>query len=274
MKFIGQTIGLIALIGISINAEAQDNLPANVAPSWIVEPLVTDRPDQTESSVTVPHKSLQIETGIVFENFSTNNSTLQNWGLGSTLFRYGLLSNLELRLSSSYQLTQFEISEAGSDTVQQGLGPISTGIKVFIVEENGIWPEVSLLADITLNRFANLDYRPTYNYSTFKIAASHTLSDQLGLGYNLGYAYNGEDPKGFFVYSLVLGISLTNKLGAYIEGYGNFDPGAQPQHRLDGGLTYLVKHNLQLDLSGGFGPEQDEINMWFASLGFSWRIPE
>lgn len=127
---------------------------------------------------------------------------------------------------------------------------------------------------MTINQVADLNFRLTYNYSTIKIAASHTLTDQFGLGYNLGYAYNGEDPKGFFVYSLVFGMSITEKTGAYIEGYGNFDPSAQPKHRLDGGFTYLVGHNIQLDLSGGFGPEQDEINMWFASLGVSWRIPE
>ena len=60
--------------------------------------LVTDRPDQTESSITVPFKSLQIETGFIKEKQGENTNLAYN----TTLLRYGLLENLELRLGLEY----------------------------------------------------------------------------------------------------------------------------------------------------------------------------
>jgi hypothetical protein len=46
---------ILILTITTIYAKAQNEAPE----------LITDRPDQTESSTVVPHKSLQIETGFV-----------------------------------------------------------------------------------------------------------------------------------------------------------------------------------------------------------------
>ena len=246
--------------------------PAKVAPSWAETEMITDRPDQTESSITVPHKTLQIETGFVFESYSTESVDFQDWGIGTTLLRYGLLPNLELRLGSFYQYSELEFGNA-MDSTQQGIGPVTGGLKVFIADEDGWRPQLSLLADITLSDAGENYFRPSYSYTTIKILASHTLSETLGLGYNLGYANNGEDPGGMFVYSLVLGASLTNRLSAFAEVYGTFDDRELPRHRIDGGFTFLLMNNLQLDVSAGLGPEDDGVSMWFGNAGVSWRIP-
>lgn len=265
----------LAFILISITCSTFGQNPtANVAPNWTVESLITDRPDQTESSITVPRGALQIETGLIFENYSGKGFNLENFSLGTTLFRYGIRNNFELRLGSSYQISTLKPGSGMSDTTQQGMSPISGGIKVFIAEEKGPWPELALLADLTINQVTTLDFRPTYNYSTIRFAASHTLSDRYSLGYNLGYANNGEDPKGYFIYTVVLGMRVSEKIGAFLEAYGNFDPAGIPRHRIDGGFTWLINHNLQFDLSGGYGPEDDGVSMWFVSTGISWRIPD
>jgi len=94
---------LLSLMFGTIQAQAQESEPSKVAPSWSVPDLITDRPDQTESSSTVPKNSLQIETGVIYENFSNDNTEFQNLGLGTTLLRYGVWGNFELRLGSYYQ---------------------------------------------------------------------------------------------------------------------------------------------------------------------------
>ena len=86
------------------------------------------------------------------------------------------------------------------------------GFKVFVVEEKGIRPEISIMADLTLNKVGNLDYRPAYTYSSIKVLALHTLSNFFSLGYNFGYGNNGEDADGFFVYSVVFGMSISDGL--------------------------------------------------------------
>ena len=63
-----------------------------------IESLVTDRPDATEASSTVGKGVFQVETGAFYESFKDNNNTYENFTFNTTLLRYGILDNLELRL--------------------------------------------------------------------------------------------------------------------------------------------------------------------------------
>lgn len=260
---------LLILIGIIVSPVfSQEEKPVkNQFPD-----LVTDRPDQTESSSTVPKNSLQIETGFVYENIKKDELEFTNWGIATTLLRYGVWDNFELRLGSYYQSSKLKSYFYNLDSTQSGIGPVVVGFKVYVVEEKGIRPELSIMADLTLNKVGNLDYRPSYTYSSIKILASHTLSDFFSLGYNIGYGNNGENAGGFFVYSAVLGMSISDNFGAFAELYGTSANGDSPHTRVDAGLTYLLRHNLQLDVSGGTGLDSG-IKMYFVNFGLTWRIP-
>lgn len=269
---------LIALICLSFlfqlrAQQDQDTLNSPIPPGKKQHSaIVTDRPDQTEASSTIPARTLQIETGVIFSRSQETEYNFDNWGIGTTLLRYGVWDNFELRLGSFYQLSTIEATNSGADSTEHGLGPILAGFKVFIVEEKGLRPEISVLADITLRHVGSLSYRPTYSYPTAKISASHTLSPRFSLGYNAGFGYNGENADGFFIYSAVIGYSITDRLGFFGEAYGTFDHGNLPNHRIDGGFTYLARNNLQFDISAGTGFDE-HIDMFFVSGGFSWRIP-
>ena len=85
-------IYLLIFLLITIAAGAQNEIPK----------LITDRPDQTESSAVVPLLSWQIETGFVLENFENSFLMQQSYAYNTTLLRYGLLKNFELRLGFEY----------------------------------------------------------------------------------------------------------------------------------------------------------------------------
>lgn len=51
--------------------------------------IITDRPDQTESSSTIPKGSLQIESGMLLGFAENDNISLRTIIAPSTLFRYG-----------------------------------------------------------------------------------------------------------------------------------------------------------------------------------------
>jgi len=246
-------------------AEERDSLKG-------LNPIVTDRPDITESSSTVPAKTLQIETGVIFEKTAEPEFEYENWFLGTTLLRYGVWDNFEIRVGSYYQLSNARLPETGQDSTQQGFGPLVLGFKVYIVEEKGLRPEISIIADMTLRHVGSPDLRPVFSYPTAKISASHTLGRHFSLGYNAGFAYNGSNADGFFLYSAALSYSITSRLGLYGEVYGTFDHGNLPNHRIDGGFTYLLANNFQLDISAGTGLDNN-IDKHFLSCGFSWRIP-
>jgi len=70
--------------------------------------------------------------------------------------------------------------------------------------------------------------------------------------YNLGYNYFGIG-KGDLTYSIVLGIGINNKVGIYIEPYGEIAGFKELISSADTGITYLIKDNFQLDFSFGTG---------------------
>ena len=75
-------------------------------------------------------------------------------------------------------------------------------------------------------------------------------------------------------YTVALGFGLNDRLSAFVELYGDIPASASggPANSFDGGFTYLVRDNLQLDLAGGVGVS-DAADDWFVGLGLSLRLP-
>ncbi|RLD60806.1 MAG: hypothetical protein DRJ05_03870 [Bacteroidetes bacterium] len=256
---------------LSVGLFAQnDSIPA----------INTDRPTNSTSPILVPKGVFQIETGFIYNSEVSDYYTKDELNVLGTMFRYGLFDNFELRLSGSFSDIDYTYKELGTDSTLSGFGNVSFGFKVHIVEEKGLRPELSLVADMYVRHVGPEGLRPTYSYPVSKIAASNTLSEKFSLGYNLGLAYNGEDAEGFFIYSVILYYTIFPKAAFFIEPYGNFDSNGFPNHYIDGGFTYLIRQNMQLDISGGMSigdnknRASESINEKFISLGFSWKLPK
>ncbi len=82
------------------------------------------------------------------------------------------------------------------------------------------------------------------------------LSERVALSSNLNYAYLSEsgDRYGEFSGSASLGFSLSDKVGSYLEVFGFFPGGKRANSRfINGGFTYLISNDFQLDARVGFG---------------------
>jgi len=237
--------------------------------------LITDRPDQTESSSVVPLKHLQIETGFIMarDNDKVNDTELKEFSYNTTLLRYGLLNNLELRLGIDYSGVDIDSPLPGVSDHYSGFSPLYAGIKIKIMEEKGIIPEAALLGGLIMPYTADIRFKTPYTAGDFRLALSHTISDRFSLGYNLGVEYNGITAIPSYYYSLVLGAGISDKLGFFIESYGSIPESGVAEHMADAGFTWLVLPNLQFDVSGGLGLNDVAMD-YFISFGFSWRIPE
>lgn len=224
--------------------------------------IVTDRPDQTESSLTVPWKSLQIESGLL-TGFTGNNNSEKEFLIPTTLLRYGLTKNIEIRIVEQLEyLRNIETSDGNF-----GISDFEFGAKFQLLKSETINTEIAFISHLIIpcgtNEFSNNSFG-TVN----KLAVSHSINEQIGLGYNLGYDYFGSG-KGDLTYSVALGIGITEKTGVYIETYGEIIEFKDPVSKFDSGITYLIKNNLQLDFSFGLGLNQ---KMNYFSVGCSWNI--
>jgi len=212
-----------------------------------VEALITDRPDATEASSTVGKGILQIETGGLYESFNANNIKSENYTYNTTLVRYGILDNMELRLGWDFVEGITTVDGTELDNVTSGLSPLLLGVKIDIAEENGAMPEIAFIGHIFPLFSASNDYRPETTGVDFRFSLAHTLSETSSIGYNLGAEWGNDSSEAAGIYTLAYGQSITNKFGFYLELYGDLPENSSANHYWDGGLTYLVSKDLQLD---------------------------
>lgn len=228
----------------------------------IKEPIEIDRPDQTECPFIVPKGMFQMENGFNFEKTDVDSNSLL---LPTSLWKVGINENLELRL-----ITEFSI-ETNNNEQNTGLKPIFIGLKVKICEEKGIIPKTSLIAHLMLPKLASEKFKTDFVAPKFRFTMKHTLTEIVSLSYNLGIEWDGETPNSTYIYSFTTGFKLSEKIGAYTEIYGFATQNQNPDHRCDGGFTYLISNNVIADISGGFGLTENAPKHYL-SFGFSFRI--
>jgi len=233
------------------------------------EPLVSDRPDFTESPETVAPGRLQLEAGYTF----TRRGDDKQHALGELLLRVGLWQNIELQVGGNSYVW---LDSPGGDA--DGFEDLSLGVKIKLVEGSEQFeltrPTVGVIIATTLPTGAD-DLGEDEPQPEFILAMAWDLSERFSLGSNLNYAYASEDGDRFhqFSGSLVLEYQLTERWGTYIEYFGfvpESDDGPNESF-FDGGLTYLVNDNLQLDASAGVGVFNGRSPDYFTGFGVSWR---
>jgi hypothetical protein len=224
--------------------------------------IQTDRPDQTECPFITPVGYLQAENGFTYENIDKNNKSIT---LPTILWKYGVNKNFELRL-----ITEANTIESFGNKIS-GLVPTIIGFKVNVSEEKDIIPATGFIGHLAIPNAASTNFKASYYAPSFRFNMQHTLSNQFTLAYNLGAEWNGESPEPVFIYTLTSGMSITEKLGAYIELYGFAPQNQSADHRADGGFTYLITNDVMVDISGGFGITKASPDNYFA-LGFSYRF--
>ena len=213
--------------------------------------IITDRPDQTEASIVLPKNILQIESGFSFDQTNTFNN----------LFRFGLSESVEIRLNTNYI---FMDSKEGVNIPSPKFGDIELGTKIQLFSSEKHTTTVAFLSHIsipTASKYYTNDGWGTLN----RILISYDLSQTLSIGYNLGYnkVYGAPDT---FIYTLALAKSI-GSWGVYAELFGENSKKESP-NSYDLGLTYLIKENIQFDVSLGKGFNN---KMDYFALGVSWN---
>jgi hypothetical protein len=241
------------------------------------ETIITDRPDQTESPVLTPTGFFQVEVGSQseYDDDKVNKINTQSTLYNTTLWKYGVTKNFELRIITEYAADkmQFKSNSDINDTVVRinGWNPIAVGSKIALHKERGIIPEIGLITHLELPYFGSDNYKPTTLIPRFRFLFAHTLSDRFSFSYNLGAEWEDGSSTSTGIYTASLGASLIGNLSMFVEAYGFLRENSAADNRLDGGFTYLLNNNVQLDCSGGIGLN-DISPDYFISGGISFRF--
>lgn len=232
-------------------------------------PLITDRPDFTESASTVAPGRFQFELGYTF----TRAGVDEQHDFGELLARIGILPWLEGRLALN-SFAQLRSPETG----RSGLEDVSIGFKALVYrkpeDSSAAVPQVALLFGADLPT-GEQDFGASEVQPGAKVILSWDLTDRLVLASNIGWAYLSTEDGRFNqgVGSVVVGYGISDPLVAYLEWYGFFpeNRGGGSSDYLNGGFGWLLSPNVQLDWRIGVGLQEPDPN-WFTGAGISFRL--
>ena len=219
--------------------------------SFVFSQITTDRPDQTESALVISKGQIQIESGIsIYESESNIN----------TLFRFGLIEGIEIRLNTNYL-----INDELSFMKKSSFSDFEVGAKFKILDKNSNNTKVAFLSHLSIPTAREVFSNKVYGILS-RVNISHDLKKESQIGYNIGYnKFNNMD--GEFIYTIAYGRSL-GSFGIFFEIFGD-ESKNNSNINFDSGITYLIDDKKQLDLSIGRGLNNE---MLYVSAGISINI--
>lgn len=240
------------------------------------EPLVSDRPDFTEASTTVGARVAQLEMGYTYFFDAAGDDFTKSHSAPEMLWRVGLLADwLEFRIAYNYI---DETTRTGGVTTRvNGSDDLYLGFKIGLTPQEGVLPEMALMpqmrvpsgaAEVTAGEvLPGVNWLYGWDINDWLSTAGSTQINQALDDETTGTYYQ-------LAQSWTVGYSLTDKLGAYTESFAFFPSGAEsakPEYYFDGGFTYSVTNDLQLDIRGGVGLNAAAAD-YFVGSGFVKRF--
>ena len=198
----------------------------------------------TEGTDIIDKVNTQIESNWTF---NSDRGSLNN------LFRIGIFKGIELRFS-----TNLINAHEGMTGLFPSPDNLEFGAKFKISDKKETLTKISFLSHLSIST----EYSNNSGGLLNRILVSHELSESFELAYNLGYNKYFEQDNGLLVYSFVMLKSFGN-LGAFVEIFGD------SYSNLDLGITYLIKENLQADISYGQGINNE---LSYLSIGAAWNF--
>ena len=256
--------------------------PESAKSNPLDEPLITDRPDATESTDAVPAGYLQLEAGYTFTYDREGAERSRNHTAPEMLLRIGLVEDLELRIGwDGYSWTESQSRTATPlgavvtrETWSQGGNDLSLGLKYKFAQRSGYVPDLGVLTTITVptggGGISSGDVDPE-----IVLLWAYDLTDSAAMSGNVGVAWPSNDG-GRFVQAfatLSFGFALNDRVGTYVEYFGLY-PGEEhvdAAHSVNTGITYLVNNDFQIDIRIGAGLNE-QADDFFAGMGFAWRF--
>lgn len=241
--------------------------------SGLPAPLVTDRPDFTDGPSTVPVGHYQLEGGSTFSRQGEEDSQT----LGEIFLRIGAGERWEARIG----VGSFDRIDPGIPGAAElsGYEDPTLGVKIRLTEDDPNllppgWPRMAILLTTTVP-VGSAELTEDAWQPEGKLALAWDFTDRLSLGSTLIYAYPSDGGERFnqVAASLSAGLSLNDRLGVYLEGYGFSKESADGSSTsyVDSGLTFLLSNDLQLDARIGAGLDDPHPN-WFAGFGAAVRF--
>ena len=225
------------------------------------DPIVTDRPDFTESAIVVPFKRVQIETGFTYQ-WSRSAFTL---GLPETLFRIstGTKSELRIGLPDYNWQSSNSVRSAGLSDLYLGMklqiGPFANG------DDFALIPAINMPSKV--DPFSSQTFDPE-----LKVCWGRSLSAVWGVSAMAYFIYASDDTGGQLVTQTTVSFSreLSGQSGMFFEYAATFANRMEGIHVVHVGWAFRPTSDTQFDIHGGFSLSSIDSEP-FIAMGYSVR---
>jgi hypothetical protein len=234
-----------------------------------VEPISTDRPGQATSTDIVPPKTLQMELGAQYQ--PSPDQRLPDVAFPLLVLRWAPLTWLELRFGSSASFYTHRNTGAGTATTSE----LTLATKARFVEQRGLLPTLGTLLELDVpvatSGVATSGTDPSLTIlMAWDLAAAWSIDANLGLS---GPSQGIHDVERVFQIDPVLSLewAALDRVALFAEWYAPAKANGEPtQQSTDGGITYLVTDNLQIDAAAGVGLNAAAPD-YYVGAGLAWR---
>jgi hypothetical protein len=279
-------VGVLALGALAVFCEQSSAQSRGTLMQWsygtsfeggpdLNEPLVTDRPDFTEASVTVGQGVAQLEGGYTFFYDEEDGERTRTHSFPETLLRVGMFADwFEFRMDWNYLVEEIE---AGGDTkTLDGAEDLTLGLKLALTPQECLLPETAIILQMTVptgaDVFSQDDVMPGFNY-----LYGWDITEDWSTGASTGLNATTDDETGdehmLFTQSWTVNYSWNERLTSYTEWFVLAPSGAdttKPENYFNGGFTYLITDDIQWDIRAGVGLDE-AADDFFAGTGLSIR---
>lgn len=245
-------------------------------PSELMRDMSTDRPDTTESPITVDAGHFQIEASF-FEYAGNNDGGIEEevFTYGAMNMKVGLLNHVDLQIVfDTYTEESITNSSSGITETVNGFSDVQARLKVNLWGNDGGKTALAFFPFIQVPSGTALSSDQVEGGIMFPLSIELSDSVDLGLMAEADFVHDGVDAYDTeFVHTAVLGFGLTEKIGIFTEYVGVAAANSSFDYQASSvlGFTFGFSNEIQYDagIRVPLNEAADDIG-YFA--GYSFRF--
>lgn len=267
-----RSLAVAGLLAVSAaGAQAQDKSGYSLfrpTPDEHLRDMATDRPDKTESPITVDAGRLQVEMDLMaYTRDASGGETVRTRDIAPFNVKVGLTSTTELQVVFG-AVSRVSVDNGATKTNDSGTDDVVLRVKHNLWGNDGGATALAVMPFVKIPVGTRADLNDDVEGGLI-VPYARDLGGGFGLGMmgevDIGRRDTGSGYGATVVGSAALGFDATDRLGLFAEIYAERSlwDGAETAVTVGGGATYAVTDHLQLDgaINVGVSQAADDLNL-------------
>ena len=237
-------------------------------PDGLLRELTTDRPDKTESPITVDAGHFQWEMDLATYTFDrTKHETTKAWAIAPTNFKVGILNNVDLQVVlETYNTQTTEDRDAGTKQRVSGIGDVTLRCKTNFWGNDSGFSAFGIMPFVKFPTAADgIGNGAVEGGVIFPLLLRLPADWEIGMELAAGHLRN--EGSGGYHQEVIQSVTVGHDIGkwsGYVEIFSDVsnEPHAGWVATFDCGVTYRLTRDVQLDTGVNIGLTKaaDDVN--------------